>query len=146
MQVGIVGANIAGLSVANVLHRYGFRVKVFEAVEYGFQNRGGGLGFVDVGLVDNIRGTTTSSPPSSSSRFENQVGRGAVFHGNVWNFLYARLPEGTVSFAAPVKSRLLDADSKQPKIVLENNSVHTFDFVVGVDGGRSRCKICSWFF
>ena len=136
MQVGIVGASIAGLSVANVLHRHGFRVKVFEAFEHGFQNRGGALGFVDIGLVDDIRGTSKSSPPSSTRRFSNQVGGGAFFYGTVWKFLYEGLPKGTVSFGAPVQS-LRDADSKQPKIVLEDNSIHTFDFVVGADGGRS---------
>lgn len=133
MQVGIVGASIAGLSVANVLHRHGFHVTVFEAFGSGFQNRGGAVGHVDTDLINSIRHGKNFK--KSNFLFDNPE-RIGVFYGSVWKFLYDGLPKGSVQFGAPVAS-LQDAFAERPKIVLEDGTVHPFDFIVGADGGRS---------
>ena len=56
LRVAIVGASLGGLSVANVLHRLGGQVEVFEYYPHSFHDRGGALGNVDVGLLASIRG------------------------------------------------------------------------------------------
>lgn len=67
LRVGVVGASIAGLSVANVLTRAGAQVAVFERGSESFGERGGGLG-VSLDLCRAIAGADAPPPPISCMR------------------------------------------------------------------------------
>ena len=44
LSIGIVGASIAGLSAANILHNQGAEVTVYEKYHTTMENKGGGMG------------------------------------------------------------------------------------------------------
>jgi 2-polyprenyl-6-methoxyphenol hydroxylase-like FAD-dependent oxidoreductase len=62
LRVGIVGASLAGLSIANVLERAGARVTLFERGDASFGERGGGLGLA-LELARGVTGDATGAPP-----------------------------------------------------------------------------------
>ncbi|WP_339342879.1 NAD(P)-binding protein, partial [uncultured Polaribacter sp.] len=78
IKVAIVGSSIGGLSAANVLHRLGFEVTVFEAFSEGFNNRGGALGSVDIQLLQTILPTGT---------IQKRIGNHGHFYGDLWQYL-----------------------------------------------------------
>jgi 2-polyprenyl-6-methoxyphenol hydroxylase-like FAD-dependent oxidoreductase len=51
IRVGVVGASLGGLSIANVLCRLGASVQVFELFDSGFYLKGGALGGVNTDLL-----------------------------------------------------------------------------------------------
>jgi 2-polyprenyl-6-methoxyphenol hydroxylase-like FAD-dependent oxidoreductase len=131
MNVGIVGASVAGLSLANVLQRHGFGVQVFEAYPKGFERRGGALGSVDFQLTEKIRGDGSRCPRPPS--------RTGTFYGSLWKYFFEGLAPNTVLFDTPVKD-VIDIDSDRPSILLGDGSLHPFDLVVGADGGGSLVR------
>ena len=56
MKVAIVGASLGGLAAATAFHKLGATVRVFEKFGSEFSKRGAGLGYVDVGLWERLRG------------------------------------------------------------------------------------------
>ena len=54
--MAIVGGSLGGLAAANVFHRLGANVTVFEKSSSTLDNRGGSLGFLDVDLWQRVRG------------------------------------------------------------------------------------------
>ena len=128
MHVGIVGASVAGLSLANVLQRHGFIVTVFESFRENFERRGGALGSVDIHLIEQIRGDGSRFPPPLPGM--------GVFYGTLWRYLFEGLTPDTVRFGAEVED-VLHALSDRPEIVLKDGSIHPFDLIVGADGGGS---------
>jgi ribulose 1,5-bisphosphate synthetase/thiazole synthase len=44
LSIGIVGASIAGLSAANMLHNQGAKVTVYEKYHTTMEKKGGGMG------------------------------------------------------------------------------------------------------
>jgi 2-polyprenyl-6-methoxyphenol hydroxylase-like FAD-dependent oxidoreductase len=138
LNIAVVGAYIAGLSAANVLHRLGAKVKVFEAFPHGFQDRGGAIG-VDVALLQDIRGDGSTFASS-----------GRCYYGDLWRYLYEGLPEGTVCFGSNVLG-VEDVGTNAPKIVIETEmpaqtqeepaqTCLAFDLIVGADGGKSTIR------
>ena len=95
LRVAVVGASLGGLSVANVLHRNGALVSVFEVSPLGFHNRGGALGSVNVKLVAEI--------PQRDQRHLSTIQGHGHFYGDLWKHLYEELPEGTVTFGCDVR-------------------------------------------
>ena len=138
LRVAVVGASLGGLSVASVLHRAGAHVSVFELYPSGFHLRGGALGSVDVDLVAEIAGG------DRRGRLSAIRGHGH-FYGDLWQFLYEALPDGTVRFGVDVR-RVLEPTSVAPRLLLggetEGEGVATegFDLIVGADGGKSTLR------
>lgn len=137
-HVAIVGASMGGLSIANLLHRLGLVVTVFECFPRGFHDRGGALGGVDTELVKEIRGD------------KNGVGHHYLkghghFYGDVWRYLYEGIPEESVHFGCDVVE-VLNINSTKPALKLihnQNSDVHEileFDMIIGADGGKSTIR------
>ncbi len=131
LRVAIVGASLGGLSVANVLHRLGARVEVFEYFPHGFHDRGGALGAVDTDLLHQIRGNTgpTSRRPIRSH---------GHFYGDLWQYLMDGLPEDTVRFGIDVQE-IIEPTSETPRIDSAGEQ-RSFDLVIGADGGKSTIR------
>jgi 2-polyprenyl-6-methoxyphenol hydroxylase-like FAD-dependent oxidoreductase len=155
LRIAIVGASLGGLSAANVLHRLGAQVLVYESFPSGFHRRGGGLGGVDVELLHHIRGGSMLNSPR---------GRG-YFYGDLWSYLYDGLPDGTVVFGADVqdirggsgkeqlpqlvvafeKGSDPDRDTRSTGECINGDDIHRretieFDLIIGADGGKSTVR------
>jgi len=139
MKVGIVGGSLGGLAAANVFHRLGAAVTVYERSPSTMEKRGACLGFVDVDTWERIRGApltwpdgtpvTRTPPPDGRQSFDNQ---GSFYYGDMWQFLYEGLPAGCVKFGQTVHT-LGDAD--HPSIDGES-----YDLVAVADGGWSELR------
>merc|ERR1711998_88729 len=109
MDVAIVGGSLGGLAAANVLHRLGASVTVFEKSLSTMEDRGACLGFVDIQLWERIRGermtwpdgtdVTRTPPPDGRQSFSNQ---GSFYYGDMWQYLYSGLPANCVKFGRTV--------------------------------------------
>ncbi|KAJ3289246.1 hypothetical protein HDU79_004204 [Rhizoclosmatium sp. JEL0117] len=128
MSIAIVGGSIAGLSAATVLLRLGINVIVFEKYSGSFANRGSSLGFVDIGLWEQLKGKQMLRRGRQAHRYQ-----GAYYYGDLWNFWYSGLPEGTVKFGEEVID--LGDDPMKPTI---NGQV--YDAVILADGGWSTLR------
>lgn len=139
LKVCIVGGSLCGLAAANVLHRLGASVTVFEKQPSSFESRGACLGFVDVELWERIRGArmtwpdgkdvTRTPPPDGRQSFERQ---GSFYYGDCWTYLYSGLPDGTVKFGYTVETL---GDPERPTVDGED-----FDVAVVADGGWSSLR------
>jgi len=140
LKVAIVGGSLGGLAAANVLHRLGASVKVFEKQASTMEKRGACLGFVDVELWEAITGermtwpdgrsVTRVPPPDGRQSFDNQ---GSFYYGDMWDYLYAGLPDGCVHFGRTVDT--LGDDPCKPTIDGE-----AFSLVIIADGGWSSLR------
>ena len=128
MKVAIVGASLGGLAAANALHKLGATVKVFEKFPAEFSQRGAVLGFVDVGMWEELLGKRMMRRGRRAVRAQ-----GAFYYGDLWRFLYSGLPEGTVAFGRPVAG--LGDDVYRPTIDGE-----TYDLAILADGGWSKLR------
>lgn len=129
LKVAVVGGSLAGLGVASVLTRIGADVTVFEKSHTAFHKRGACLGFVDVEMLENIRGGATFMRNGRRASLE----QGAFYYGDVWQFLFAGLPAGCVKFGRTVST--LGEDVKKPTI----DGV-VFDLAIIADGGWSDLR------
>lgn len=112
-------------AAANVFHRLGISVTVFEKFPASFEKRGSSLGYVDVDLWEYLRGTRMIRFGKRASRSQ-----GAFFYGDLWQYLYEGLPTGCVKFNRTITE--LGNDILNPTI---HGSV--YDAVVIADGGWS---------
>lgn len=128
MRVAVVGGSLGGLGAANVFHRLGASVTVFEKRPQSFENLGSGMGFVDVDLWQQIRGAQFIRRGQQAHR-----GQGAFYYGDLWSFLYAGLPAGSVKFGQTVEDLGDNVDA--PTINGE-----LFDIVIVADGGWSQLR------
>lgn len=128
MHVAIVGGSLAGLAVANVFHRLGAVVSVFEKFPATFEQRGSSLGYVDVPLWEHIRGAKMIRRKRQAHR--NQ---GAYYYGDLWKFLYAGLPADSVQFNRTITE--LGNDVMHPTI-----DGIVYDAVIIADGGWSSLR------
>jgi len=129
IKVAIVGSSIGGLSAANVLHRLGFEVTVFEAFSEGFNNRGGALGSVDIQLLQTILPTGT---------IQKRIGNHGHFYGDLWQYLYEGLPKYSVKFGVDIQE-ILNPESLKPTLKTEGKR-QEFDLIIGADGGKSTIR------
>mmetsp|Transcript_14703 Transcript_14703/g.20831 ORF Transcript_14703/g.20831 Transcript_14703/m.20831 type:complete len:163 (-) Transcript_14703:14-502(-) len=147
LRIAVVGASLGGLSIANVAHRLGAKVSVWEVFPSGFHLRGGALGSVDTELLQSLRGDSDES-------FRKGIRSHGHFYGDLWSYLYEGLPEGTVRFGMHVE-RVVGQDtdtpalvfSKPPDISSDNKQCNDafaepvpFDLIIGADGGRSTIR------
>ena len=128
MNVAIVGGSLTGLAAANVFHRLGISVTVFEKFSRPLHDRGSSLGFVDVQLWEYLRGQRMTRMGAQAHRSQ-----GAYYYGDLWRFLYEGLPEDCVKFNQIIHD--LGVDPMKPTI---NDQV--FDAVIVADGGFSSLR------
>jgi 2-polyprenyl-6-methoxyphenol hydroxylase-like FAD-dependent oxidoreductase len=128
-RVGVVGGSLAGLAAANVLHRLGHSVQVFEKFPASLETRGSSLGYVDNALWEFVRGVPMMRLGVRASRSQ-----GAYYYGDLWRFLYDGLPPETVRFGATVAD-LGPTPTTRPTIDREE-----FDAVIIADGGFSSLR------
>lgn len=139
-SVAIVGGSLGGLAAANVCHRLGANVTVFEKQPATMEKRGACLGFVDIELWERIRGkrmtwpdgrsVTRVPPPDGRQSFNNQ---GSFYYGDMWEYLFSGLPDGCVKFGQTVES--LGDDPNMPTVNGER-----FDVAIIADGGWSSLR------
>merc|ERR1711998_387277 len=128
MKVAIVGGSLGGLAAANVFHRLGATVSVFEKSGSTLEHRGSSLGFLDVDLWQRVRGERLVRNGRQASYSD-----GLFYYGDMWQFLYSGLPEGTVRFGRTVDS--LGDNVERPTIDGE-----VFDLAIIADGGWSTLR------
>jgi 2-polyprenyl-6-methoxyphenol hydroxylase-like FAD-dependent oxidoreductase len=128
-HIGVVGGSLAGLAAANVFHRLGHSVRVFEKFPASLESRGSSLGYVDNALWQYIRGTPMMRMGRRADRSQ-----GAYYYGDLWRFLYDGLPPDTVRFGSTV-SDLGPLPQTQPIVDGE-----VFDAVIIADGGFSTLR------
>lgn len=124
-RVAVIGESLGGLAAANVFVQLGWRVDVYERSPSSFEDRGAGLGFVDVPLWEHLRNTRMIRRGRRASRQQ-----GAFYYGDLWAFLYAGLPDGTVRFGCTIQEI---GDTDCPTVQGE-----PVDLVVVADGGWSK--------
>jgi 2-polyprenyl-6-methoxyphenol hydroxylase-like FAD-dependent oxidoreductase len=154
LKVAIVGASVGGLGCANVLHRLGASVTVFESFPSDFQDRGGALGGVDPELFRHVRYGEGGGGRSPKTNW----GQG-YFYGDLWRYLADGLPQGKdsiIQFGVDV-IEVLDADTDTPRLLIETSAggdniesasprttqqttLGPFDLIVGADGGKSTIR------
>ena len=128
LRVGIVGGSIGGLAAATALHRLGAVVRVFEQSPVPFHGRGGSIGYCNVPLWEQLRGTRMTRRGQPASRAQ-----GAFLYGDLWAFWADALPDGVITYGAKVES--LGDDLDHPTINGE-----TFDLAIVADGGWSSLR------
>ena len=129
-RVAVVGASLGGLAVANVFQQLaGFEVDVFERSASTMENKGSGLGFVDVNAWQQLRRTRMIRRGQQAHRSQ-----GAFYYGDLWQYLYDGLPGGAVRFGRTIES-LGDDPTRRPTI---DGTV--YDLVVLADGGWSALR------
>lgn len=129
MKVAIIGGSLGGLAAAHSFTRLGATATVFEKSTTTFEQRGACLGFVDVDMLQRIVGGSCFMRNGRPASLE----QGGFYYGDVWNFLYSHLPEGTVKFGHTVDT--LGDDPERPTVDGE-----LFDVAVIADGGWSTLR------
>ena len=129
MKVAVVGGSLGGLAAANVFHRLGAAVTVFEKSPTAFGDRGACLGFVDVKMLQSFCG----GKQFTRNGCQASLSQGAFFYGDVWKFLFDGLPSNTVKFGCQVDT--LGEDAENPTIDGE-----LFDLAIIADGGWSTLR------
>ncbi len=131
-NVAIVGGSLTGLAVANVLYRLGYRCveralrpqcmrfnmrtcsptcsfTVYEKFSGSFADRGSSLGYVNIPLWEALTGRQMRRYNAQAHRSQ-----GAYYYGDLWSYLYAGLPEGSVRFGQEVRGCDDDDNDGQP--------------------------------
>ncbi len=129
-RVAVVGGSLAGLAVANVFEQLpGFEVDVFERSDSSMENKGSGLGFVDVHAWQQLRKTRMMRRGQQAHRSQ-----GAFYYGDLWQYLYEGLPQGVVRFGRKIEG-LGEDPIWRPTI---DGTV--YDLAVLADGGWSALR------
>ena len=99
LHVCIVGGSIAGLAAALSFLRLGCTVRVFEKSPTPFHGRGGSIGYVNNPSWEQLRG----GAPMMRRGARASRAQGAYLYGDLWGYLFAGLPPGTVAFDSSVE-------------------------------------------
>ncbi|KAL2432866.1 hypothetical protein ABEF95_005255 [Exophiala dermatitidis] len=159
LQVGIVGAGVAGLSAAIALRRIGHDVEVFERSQFKNENgaavsltpNGGriledwGFDVVRAGGIENKQARRpkgdTLEPMAPTIAFGNVE----QLYGNKWHFyhrvdMHRHLREMAVAAGATIRlgKQVMDVDPESGMIDLKDGSQVQKDLVVVADGQHDR--------
>lgn len=147
LRVGVVGASIAGLSVANVLTRAGAQVTVFERGSESFGERGGGLG-ASLDLCRAIAGTDARPPAHlvharrrlwvKGEEREEPANICVTAYGALWRWLRQWLDAAAVQHLRHVT--LVEDTGDGVRVTTGDSRVERFDLVVAADGGASELR------
>lgn len=156
MRVGIVGAGVAGLALANHLRRKGIEAEIFEKtsrlepIGAGFTIQPTGLQVLEqivntesilatAALVDQSRMMDVYGNPLAVDVMES-LSSGAksysIYRGDVHDALLKNLDDGG-AVKTSMKATKVDSDKSSARIQFEDGTERCFDLVVGADGIRS---------
>ena len=139
-RAAIVGGSLGGLAAALALHGAGWRnIDVYERSTRPMLHRGSGLGFVHVPAWQALRG---DGVPMMRRQEQAHRAQGSFYYGDLWNYLYQGLPEGTVKFGKTIQQvKVNDGNngeqSSPPTITIEDQA---YDLVIFADGGFSKLR------
>ncbi len=153
-KVAIVGAGIAGLSIAYNLQKLNIDVKIFEKSSelrnngLGFLIMSNGMGmFNKMGIENIIKGNGNVidkfvsvdkySNVIKSTPIENCL---AINRSSCINAIYSQLGEGVVSFGKELKSHSTLEGTDQKILNFKDGSSYTADVLIGADGISSKLR------
>ncbi|KAL2432609.1 FAD-dependent monooxygenase phomE' [Exophiala dermatitidis] len=159
LQVGIVGAGVAGLSAAIALRRIGHDVEVFERSQFKNENgaavsltpNGGriledwGFDAVKAGGIENKQARRPKGDTLEPMAPTIDFGNVEQLYGNKWHFyhrvdMHRHLREMAVAAGATIRlgKQVMDVDPESGMIDLRDGSQVQKDLVVVADGQHDR--------
>ncbi|EHY56535.1 hypothetical protein ABEF92_005186 [Exophiala dermatitidis] len=159
LQVGIVGAGVAGLSAAIALRRIGHDVEVFERSQFKNENgaavsltpNGGriledwGFDAVKAGGIENKQARRPKGDTLEPMAPTIDFGNVEQLYGNKWHFyhrvdMHRHLREMAVAAGATIRlgKQVMDVDPENGMIDLRDGSQVQKDLVVVADGQHDR--------
>lgn len=160
--VGIIGGGPGGLMLGLLLQQQGFDIKIFEkAGEEVNRDRGGSLDIHEdsgqlplkvAGIIDEFKalarfeGEDTRVLDKNGKIYyedtadpEVEGGRPEIDRGELCDIIFDKLDKDTVIYGKGFKAlnRLVNG---QIEVTFDDNSVETFDFVIGADGAFSKVR------
>jgi hypothetical protein len=141
-RAAVIGASLGGLGAANVLSQIdngSWMVDVYErsnstsngTTVIGFQNKGSGLGYVNVPAWEAVR--NDGVPMIRRGRKANR-GQGAFYYGDLWKYLWEGLPDNAnIHYGKTIED--IGNDVNHPII-----DGIPYDLVVLADGGFSTLR------
>lgn len=159
-QISIIGAGLAGLTLARVLHIHGIKATVYETdVSAEMRTQGGMLDIHDyngqlaleaAGLYDEFRGIIHAGGEASrmvdphgkvllDQPDDGAGGRPEVPRGDLRRILLESLPDGTVQWGHRLAAIRPLRDGQHMLTFVDGSTVIT-DLVVGADGAWSKVR------
>lgn len=150
-KAAIVGGSLAGLLVANLLHRYGWHVDVFERVAEPLEGRGAGI-VTHPELMEVLERAGVPAGDSLGVRVEERVTLardGSVLdrraHPQIltsWGRLYSRLKEALPAqhYHSGRQFATVEQDECGVTAQFTDGSEVRADILIGADGIRSRVR------
>lgn len=166
LQIGICGAGVSGLCAAIALQNAGHRVDIYERAEVfgrvgadvnltpnavkALDRLGVGEGLRDISARpayrisrDGVSGEETSRLPMSNAAEEKYGAPQLTVHrADLLTVLENSLAEGTVKYGRPVSS--VTVGNQSGSIVIDDNSEHRYEVVIGADGIHSTVRRSLW--
>lgn len=164
IEIGIIGAGIAGLTVGIMLRNLGYSIKVYEASP-SIRGIGAGLGlaanamkaFDLLGLEEEVAGI---SQPLSEFKISDSrgkvfiqidterlahnfgVGNFSVHRADLHAILNQKLPLDTIE----TNQKLVAVQQKSDRVtaIFENGNKGEFDYLIGADGVNSGVRQALW--
>ncbi|ALA68371.1 FAD-dependent oxidoreductase [Corynebacterium lactis] len=159
MRVGIVGAGIAGLALANQLHQKGIEVQIYEKasrlepVGAGFTIQPSGFKVLE-GTVDTESVLATAALVNQSQMMDAEgnllavdimesLSSGAksysIHRGDIHEALLKDLSHGDV-VKTSMRATNINSDESAAIIQFEDGTSSSFDLIIGADGIRSVAR------
>ena len=136
-RAAIVGGSLGGLAAAHALLNSVFEwqtIDVYERAAGPLATAGSGLGFVHVPAWEAL----CQGMPMMRRRTRAHRAQGSFYYGDLWNYLYQGLPEGTVKFGKMIEQlKMNENEQGETTISIENEP---YDLVILADGGFSKLR------